>query len=196
LYSVSKSSEDIELWAAFREGDNTALGILAERYYKAMRRYGLKFMVHESVIDDCIQDVFLGLWQKRAKIADTDSVKFYLFKSLRHNIIQYLRYHQKFTQENALDWDTSLPENYNAETLLIEEETLSGLVSQLNEQLSNLPKREREALFLRYYEELSVVQIAEIMGVNKQSVSNFLQKALTKIRAKWLVTMVLNLFFF
>jgi RNA polymerase sigma factor (sigma-70 family) len=196
LYAVNKSSDDVELWTAFREGDNAALGILAERYCNAMRRYGLKFMVHESVIDDCIQDVFLGLSQKRARIGHTESVKFYLFKSLRHNVIQHLRYHQKFTQENALDWDTSLPENYNAETLLIEEETLSGLVSQLNEQLSNLPKREREALFLRYYEDLSVVQIAEIMGVNKQSVSNFLQKALNKIRAKWLVSMVLNLFFF
>ncbi|KQS27012.1 RNA polymerase sigma factor [Dyadobacter sp. Leaf189] len=193
---IHSSTDDAALWLAYRGGDNKALGILAERYFTTLKRYGLKFMVDESVVDDCIQDLFLELWQNRHKISQTPSVKFYLLKSVRNSIIEYLRYQKRFTNEESLHWDTALPDHFNAESLLIEQETLDSLVSQVNAQMSDLPKREREALYLRYFEDLSVAEISEMMGVNKQSVSNFLQKALAKIRTKWLVTIVLSLFFF
>jgi RNA polymerase sigma factor (sigma-70 family) len=193
---IHSSTDDAALWLAFRSGDNKALGILAERYFTTLKRYGLKFMVDETVVDDCIQDLFLELWQNRHKISQTASVKFYLLKSVRNSIIEYLRYQKRFANEESLHWDTALPDHFNAESLLIEQETLDSLVAQVNAQMSDLPKREREALYLRYFENLSVAEISDIMGVNKQSVSNFLQKALTKIRTKWLVTMVLSLFFF
>ena len=196
LENLDGMTDDSVLWLAYRSGDNDALGVIAERYYGALRRYGMKFLVGESIVEDCIQDLFLDLWQNRERISQTPSVKFYLFKAIRHSILQHMRYHQRFANEESLDWDTSLPENFNAESLLIEQETLNGLVAQMRAQMDALPKREREALFLRYYEDMSVADISGVMGVNRQSVSNFLQKGITKIRAKWLVSIVLNLFFF
>ncbi|MCE6991484.1 RNA polymerase sigma factor [Dyadobacter sp. CY323] len=192
---VHSSSDDDVLWDAYLGGDNRALGFLAERYYSTLERYGLKFMVDETVVDDCIQDVLLELWQNRHKISQTPSVKFYLLKSVRNSIIEYLRYQKRFISEESLHWDTALPDYFNAESLLIEQETLQHLIAQVNAQMAELPKREREALYLRYFENLSVAEISEIMEVNKQSVSNFLQKALNKLKTKWLVTMVLHLFF-
>lgn len=193
---MNGTTDDSALWLAYRSGDNEALGVLAQRYYGALRRYGMKFLVGESVVEDCIQDLFLDLWQNRERISQTPSVKFYLFKAIRHSILGHMRYQQRFASEESLDWDTSLPENFNAESLLIEQETLNGLVAQMRTQMDALPKREREALFLRYYEDMSVADISGLMGVNRQSVSNFLQKGITRIRAKWLVSIVLNLFFF
>lgn len=186
------SDDDPQLWRAYQGGDNHALGILAERYYRTLRRYGLKFSVDAAVVEDCIQDIFLELGQNRQRIGSTGSVKFYLLKALRNNIFQHMRYQQRFL-DPALDLELTLPDNFNAEALLIEQETLLDITSQLNAVLQTLPKREREALYLRYYENLSVAEIAEIMDVNRQSVSNFLQKAIQKIRAKWVVAMMLCL---
>ncbi|SEJ73397.1 RNA polymerase sigma factor, sigma-70 family [Dyadobacter sp. SG02] len=196
LGNLDRTTDDGALWLAYRNGDNEALGVIAERYYGALRRYGVKFLVDESIVEDCIQDLFLDLWQNRERISQTPSVKFYLFKAIRHSILGHMRYQQRFATEESLDWDTSLPENFNAESLLIEQETLNGLVAQMHAHMEALPKREREALYLRYYENMSVADISGLMGVNRQSVSNFLQKGLTRIRARWFVTMVLNLFFF
>ncbi|KAA0994250.1 sigma-70 family RNA polymerase sigma factor [Dyadobacter sp. UC 10] len=190
------ATDDAALWLAYRHGDNKALGILAERYFTTLKRYGLKFMVDEAIVDDCIQDLFLDLWQNRHKINQTPSVKFYLLKSVRNSILEHLRYQQRFASDDSLPWDSGLPEQFNAESLLIEQETLDSLVQQINAQMATLPKREREALYLRYFENLSVTEIAAIMGVNRQSVSNFLQKALSRIRTKWLVTMTFILLFF
>jgi RNA polymerase sigma factor (sigma-70 family) len=184
------SYEDAQLWEAYRNGDNQALGIIAERYYRTLQRYGQKFGVDSAIVEDGIQDLFLFLGQNRERIGATGSVKFYLLKGLRNNILKYHRYHQRF-QDLENDWLVEFPENINAEALLIEQETLSEILLQLKSLVESLPKREREALYLRYYENLSIPEIAEIMAVNKQSVSNFLQKALIKLRSKWAAVLVL-----
>ncbi|WP_028668771.1 RNA polymerase sigma factor [Runella zeae] len=178
--------QDHVLWKSYREGDKQALGMIVERHYRTLRRYGLKFMIDEATVEDCIQDLFLQLWQNRLQINDTFSVKHYLLKSLRSHIIQYLRAEKHFSHQET-DWDTALPEEVDAETLLIQEEVALFQVNELKRQLDTLPAREREALYLKYYENLSVCEIAEMMNVNRQSVSNFLQKALSKLRNRWLV---------
>ncbi|QIP11194.1 sigma-70 family RNA polymerase sigma factor [Spirosoma aureum] len=178
--------QDQALWQAYRAGDKQALGLLAERYYGVLKHYGLKFMVEESIVEDCIQELFLQLWQNRLQINETESVKHYLLKSIRNHIIQHLRAQKRLKYEE-LDWDTSVAEDVDSETLLIRQESLVNMTKLIQDQLAALPAREREALYLRYYENLSIPEIAEVMNVNRQSVSNFLQKALNKLRSQWLV---------
>ena len=152
-------------------------------------------MVDGSVVEDCIQELFLQLWQNRAQINDTESVKHYLLKSLRNHILQYIRSQQRIIFQEP-DWDTSSLEDVDTETLMIQQESLTILTSTIQSQLAALPAREREALYLRYYEELSISEIAEVMNVNRQSVSNFLQKALCKLRDKWLVPLFFGICIF
>lgn len=189
------SDDDPQLWQAFQQGDSGALGILAERYYRSLRKYGLKFIAEVAVVEDCIQDVFLELGQDPDRLHVNGSLKYYLMKALRNNIFLHLRYRQRF-QNPSPDWELNLPDYFHAEALLIEKERISDIGAQLDIVLKSLPKREREALYLRYYENLSVAEIAGIMDVNRQSVSNFLQKALSKVRAKWVTAMMLILNFF
>lgn len=186
------TTQDHTLWQQYREGDKQALGQLVERYYRSLKHYGLKFMVDEDVVEDCLQELFLQLWQNRAQISATVSVKHYLFKALRHHILQYLRSQKRVTTQE-LDWDTSVAEETDSETLLIQQETLAQLTSALQAQLDSLPAREREALYLRYYGDLSIPEIAEVMNVNRQSVSNFLQKAIARLRKSRLSPVLLTI---
>ena len=187
--------EDQLLWQLYREGDKQAFGRLAERYYRTLRHYGLKFMVDEVVVEDCIQELFLQLWQNRLQINETESVKHYLLKALRHHVLQYLRTQKRLNQEE-IDWDSSIIEEADSETLLIQQESLLSLTNTIQTQLASLPAREREALYLRFYESLSIPEIAELMNISRQSVSNFLQKALNKLRNQWLVHSFLTICIF
>ncbi len=185
-------TQDLALWTSFREGEKQALGQLLERYYCLLKHYGAKFMVDESVVEDCIQELFLQLYQNRSQINDTGSVKHYLLKSLRCHIIQHLRLQKRMTYEE-LDWNSPAIDELDSETLMIRQETLERLTRQMKSKLAALPNREREALYLRFYENLSVSQIAEVMQVNPQSVSNFLQKALSKLRNQWTVPLFFSI---
>ncbi|MFB9292303.1 RNA polymerase sigma factor [Persicitalea jodogahamensis] len=189
---MDNPTQDLALWTSFREGEKQALGQLLERYYRLLKHYGSKFMVDESVVEDCIQELFLQLYQNRSQINDTGSVKHYLMKSLRCHIIQYLRLQRRMAYEE-LDWNGSTVGDLDSETLMIQQESLEQLTKHMKNKLAGLPNREREALYLRYYENLSVSQIAEVMQVNPQSVSNFLQKALSKLRSQWTVPLFFSI---
>lgn len=188
---MSNTIQDTALWTSFREGEKEALGQLLQRYYCVLKHYGLKFRVDESIVEDCIQELFLQLHQNRYQINTTESVKHYLLKALRHHILQYLRIQKRLTYED-LNWDGSGAADPDSETLLIRQESIDKLTKLMNVRMAALPNREREALYLRFYEDLSISQIAEVMQVKHQSVSNFLQKALLKLRNQWWVTLFLT----
>jgi len=194
--AMTEQIDDIHMWNAYLNGSQQALSTLAERYYRPLHRYGRRFGVDKTVVDDCIQDLFLELWQNRSRIRVPASVKFYLFKSLRNSVLRYQRYHQRFTSDYELEKNFDKVDLTYAENTLIDKETLDHLVQRLHIQLATLPKREREALYLRYYENLSVSEIADVMSVNRQSVSNFIQKALAKLREHWLGALFVYLSFF
>ena len=137
-----KTSQTIDqtVWQSYRKGDKNALGQLAERYYRTLRHYGLKFMVDGSIVEDCIQELFLQLWQNRAHINDTESVKHYLLKSLRNHILQYIRSQQRVTFQEP-DWDIAPPEDVDIETLMIRQESLAILSNTIQSQLPTLLRK-------------------------------------------------------
>jgi RNA polymerase sigma factor (sigma-70 family) len=77
----------------------------------------------------------------------------------------------------------------------VEKETEASLHSKLASLLNELPARQKEAIYLRYYEDMEYKQIAEIMNVNYQSVLNLIQKALNKLRAEQLLTLFFSAMF-
>ncbi len=187
--------QEEEIWVDFRAGDKEALAKIAEFHYRSLLRYGMKFGLDEDEVQDCIQDIFLDLWQNRHRIGNTPSVKNYLLKSVRNRIIDGIRQKQRFGKENDPAWQINFSDFHTIEKEWIEKEQLLAIGRQLHQQMDQLPKREKEALYLRYYENLNLQEISEIMGVNRQSVSNFLQKALHKLRSR-LTTPFAVIFYF
>lgn len=76
---------------------------------------------------------------------------------------------------------TAEPE-FNAENLIIRSETDATLREKLESALKTLPSRQREALFLRFYEGLTYEQIAEVMQISVNSTYKFVSKAILKLR--------------
>jgi RNA polymerase sigma factor (sigma-70 family) len=75
--------------------------------------------------------------------------------------------------------------DFSHEWLLIEQESLNEMTQKVSELLNELPKRQREVLYLRFYQNLERAEIADIMGINEQSVSNHLQAAFKNFKDNW-----------
>jgi RNA polymerase sigma factor (sigma-70 family) len=174
---------DIALWQAFKMGDRAAFAELYRRYVKILYNYGSKFSADKALLEDAIQDLFSDLWRMKANLSDTDSVKFYLFRSLRRLI------HKQIESESVFS-DLNINQNLEAifaaepafEQIQIGKDTEDRLKKRLSQALATLPKRQYEALNLRFYEDFEHPQIADIMGVTEQSARNFVQKALHTLR--------------
>lgn len=175
------TNKNIELWQAFKKGERDAFTQIYKIYIDDLLSYGYRVTNDRQLIKDSIQDMFLHLWQTRANLSDTDSIRFYLYRSLRNRIIR----NTEKTNYTIIDTD-NLFENIigalSIEEDLIEVEHLSEQLIRLKQAIQQLPKRQQEIIQLRYYHDFSFDEIAEMMQINNQSVRNLLHRAITELR--------------
>lgn len=179
LYENDQSTR----WQQFCAGDKSAFAEIAEWNYTALYHYGTRFTTDRDLIKDCIQDLFLEVWEKRESLTYIIAIKPYLFQSLRNNLIRRVKRQSVFSVISSND--SEAVEDISSEHDWISAETDQLTSDRLKHALELLPKRQREALYLKYYENLSYEEIAEVMGLQRQAVANYLQYGIQKLREYW-----------
>ncbi len=182
------SADDQSLWNDFREGNQIAYTALLTKYTNLLFCYGIRFIQDRDFVKDCIQDVFLELWNRRENISPTASVKSYLFKSLR---LRIFREKSKWTSTQSLDENYCFQIEFNIESKLIEDQTAEEMRSRISLTLNKLPKRQKEILYLRFYEGLNHDKISQVMGLSKQSAYNLLHESIIHLKEAWFQQVVL-----
>ncbi|MGI4886372.1 MAG: RNA polymerase sigma factor [Janthinobacterium lividum] len=178
-----------QLWDAFRGGEARALAALFEAHYDALYAYGLKLTSDEELVKDCIQNLFQQLWRRRTGLRAVQVVKAYLFKAFRHHLAdEAQRLRQQHALPAGLDW---FEVTYSHEEFLIAEQRDAEQRARLLGALNQLSKRQREALYLKFFDGFSYERIAEVMALNTQSVRNLVFNALKAIRQVMLVALAL-----
>lgn len=180
---------DSACWHRLLRGDVTALEDLMEAHSRLLFRYGRKFSTDADLVKDCIQDLYLDLWERRDHLRPDVRVKPYLMVALRRRI------HRQAQRQASLD-GTPEPDllplvDFSVEEKYIEDEATLTRAQALHALLKSLPTRQKEAVYLRFFEDLDREEIAQTMGVAPQSVSNLLQEALRKLRAQWRIDLAL-----
>ncbi|GAB3869447.1 sigma-70 family RNA polymerase sigma factor [Hymenobacter segetis] len=179
-----------ELWNAFRGGEARALAILFENYYDALYNYGLKLTGDEDLVKDCIQNLFQKLWRRREGLRAVQVVKAYLFKALRRHLgdeTKMLRQHRHLLPT----YTDSFEVTYSHEEFLIAQQGDAEQSARLLAALNQLSKRQREALYLKFFDGFTYERIAEVMSLNIQSVRNLIFNALQVLRKVLVMAMVL-----
>ena len=170
------------LWIAFQNGDREAFASIYRKYIDELLSYGYRVTSDRQLIRDSVQDLFLHIWLRRRHLAVTDSIKFYLFRSLRNRIIHNLEKHpERFHADIGLV--TDMAEEGNAfETAIFGTDGPSDSYEKLADAVNRLSPRQREAVQLRYLHGFSLDEIAEMMQMSNQSVRNLLHRAIIQLR--------------
>jgi len=167
-------------WQLARQGDTQAFEQIHRELFQPLYYYALKLLEDNELADDAVQDLFIKVWVKRAAIGELQKVKAYFFSALRHQVLNQLR-SLRLRQLNI--GRLLQPEiEFSPEEIVVHQEEADSLRARLLQLLNALPARQREAIYLHYFENLDYQQVAAIMGVNYQSVLNLVQKAMQKLR--------------
>ncbi len=175
------TQNDIQLWQAFKKGDREAFAELYNRHIEDLLSYGYRVTSDRQLIRDSVQDLFLHLWRTRENLAETDSVRFYLYRSLRNRIVRNSEKNNHVAIDSAHLFENIIGE-LSSEDDLIAGEQLTERHLRLKLAIQQLPKRQQEIIQLRYYHDFSFEEISEMMHINQQSVRNLLHKAITELR--------------
>ncbi len=173
---------DEELWESFLSGDKEAISELFLRHHGDLYRYGLKINSSGEAVRDGIQELFLRLWKRPYALEQAVSVKKYLIISLRRILLRQLEQYdsrEKRNYEYAVDAHQKVAA---ADEIIIRAEMHREQQKSLDESLLTLSDRQREVLFLKFYEGYNNKEISEIMGITYQRVSNIAHETIHKLR--------------
>ena len=191
----TETLDDSILWSNLKKGDEKAFSILFKKHYSQLVRYGNSFLPFPEKVQDCVQDVFTDIWIYRHKLNDAVVVKAYLLSCVRKRISRSQERDRVFRLSTSVD-SIKFLFDFSIEHHLIADEITADKVKRLNQLINDLPSRQKEALYLRYNQELTVDQIANMLDINYQSANNLLHRALLCLRKDWkgTVSFILLLF--
>lgn len=172
---------DKYFWEQFRKGDEEAFNKIYLQYSDMLYSFGMKVVADSNLVRECIQDLFVYLYEKRRGISTPDNLQAYLLSSLRR--LLYRRQNERsvyteFEPEYQYSFDLLIDVQDTMERLDLEESRLAAL----QEALNMLSPQQREVIYLRYYRSMSVDEVSTIIGINKQTVMNVCCTALSRLR--------------
>ena len=183
MKEASSGNENV-LMQRLQQNDEEALASLMAMFYDDLYNYASRFRDDDGLIKDCIQEVFISLWQRRENAGSILSPKFYFLRAIKNKILKSLH---KASRMSMLDFpgEYDFSHEFSVERVIIEKQVSEEKAQKLRKTLSMLSKRQKEIIYLKYYQRLDHGQIAELMSLNRQSVYNLLHEAIHKLRSLW-----------
>ncbi|MBD2704142.1 sigma-70 family RNA polymerase sigma factor [Spirosoma sp. BT702] len=178
-----------QLWQDYQAGDMYALAKLMQGYYPDLFHWGMRLHADREFVKDCIQEMFMNLWKMQSSIRSVENVRSYLLVVLKTRILRELSSKQP-TYQASLPDEYAFSVEFAADVRLIEEEHEIYQIRRLEHVINHLPERQKELIYLRFYQNLNFEQIAEVMQLGRQSVYNLLQKSLNSLRKNWTASLL------
>lgn len=178
--TTKKRNSDQIIWENFLCGDDEAYTYIYREYSQALYAYGMHFTSDKGLVEDCIQDVFIKIFQNRRHLQSTGNIKLYLFIALKNKLFNIFRKDIKYSQIDSLE--PVFAAEYTIEDEIIENEREQFLNEKMIRMLEVLSPRQKEIIYYRFVEGLSYEEICQIMDMNYQSTQNLIQRSLKKLR--------------
>jgi RNA polymerase sigma factor (sigma-70 family) len=182
-FDTHSALEDKSLIDQIRSGDYAAFTLIYNKYIRQLTQYGLKFIPDLPAVEDCLHDVFVWVWTNRQKLDIHYSVKSYLFKSVRTSILHVLEKQNRLQSlqtgdEHAYPFELQL----TPEALVLDNENRRLVRQQIEQVLLALTPKQKEVIYLRYYEGLNFEDIAQNMNLSVKACYKLMGRAIATLR--------------
>ena len=176
MASESDAISDETLVLRVANGDRTAFGMLVDRHALRYRALALRYLGDVALAEDLVQEAFVKLWT-HARRFNADKAR---FTTWFHRVVV-----NRCLDEKRRKKPEALPEEYDQpdESPSVEHALMEadGNTS-LKRALDALSDRQRLAVTLSYFDELSNVEAAEAMEMNLKAYESLLVRARAKLR--------------
>lgn len=170
-HSMEEMHSDDYLVEQIRLGDEKAAEELIKRYYTSILRYCKSHCSDQEKAEDLTQETFLKLFKNLSGYKGKRKFKAYLYTIANHLCIDESRKVEVYSLENEEEIKDASDEMRRIEDK-----------SEIYDLLNTLSPEQREAVILRFGEELSFWEIAKVMGCNMRTAQSRVRNALKIMR--------------
>jgi len=160
------------------ENDHLALKELYDHYSNAFFQLANAIVNSRELAEEIVEDVFIEVWKKRARIAEIENLHFYLYVATRNISRSYLR---KYRKQKFINFDEVQLPCYLIE-VTPEDIMISGeIIQRINSAINDLPPKCRLIFKLVKEDGLKYKEVAALLQLNFKTVENQVAIALKKI---------------
>lgn len=141
----------------------------------------MRMLHQEDEVKDCLHNLFVKLWENRKNLNPTTQIRYYLLAALRNTIVNHRTKESKYEKVEAND-EHLFDLNFTLESAYIRREEMHEKAAQLAAAMNQLTPRQKEIIYLKYFEELDYSQIAAIMDLTTKGTYKLSARALDALR--------------
>ncbi len=181
-----KSMTDEELIHQFANGNNQAFDVLLMRHKSRVFTYILMVVRNRDLAEDIFQESFMKVIMTIKQGRYTDSGKFYAFVTrIAHNLIidHYRRERNENTVSNEEFGEVDLFNNVKLCDDTVEDVLVrSQVLDDVTKLMRHLPENQQEVVKLRFFEDYSFKEIADMTGVSINTALGRMRYAVLNMR--------------
>ncbi|MFP4098544.1 MAG: RNA polymerase sigma factor [Alphaproteobacteria bacterium] len=177
---LNEQTDDTVLLAFIKNDSQAAYRILVDRYLGKLWRLGVNVLGNESEAEEVVQEALLAVWKNRKKWEDNGSAKFstWVYRITLNRCIDLKRRRRPTTNTEVIEQTMVCDSDIAADHSLIIDEQNKALVSLMD----SLPDKQKKALVLYYFEELSIQEISMSLSTTEQGTRSLLKRGRMGLR--------------
>lgn len=172
--------DDEELVREIKTGSEAAMEVLTRRYYKTIFAFVYRKTGDRELAADMTQDVFIKMMKKIMAYSDKGSFRSWLFTITVNHCRDYWRSraYRMSGRQTRMSEDLIGRRDDDVPFIFEQKETRKAVVAAIGQ----LPEEQKDVVLLRFYHEMKIREIAEVVGVGESTVKSRLRQGLRKLR--------------
>jgi len=171
---------DQELLVLLKTGDRTAFAEIFNKYRSLLFSHVYKKIRDREEAKDIVQEVFTGLWTKRAEINQQSNLGGYLMMAVKHKVLDLVGH--KEVESRYFESLSTFSINYEGKTdHSIREKQLQSIIDR---EIEALPQKMREVFLMSRVEQLSHKEIAQKLNLSEETVNTHIKRALKTLKIR------------
>lgn len=160
-------------------GDRQAFMLLYSSWFKDLFHIGVSWTANAELVKDAINQQFMKFWEYRDRLPVVSHERSYIITSFKNTLIRLLEKEKRSLPLDAMPVDFSPSDEWDMTDLADREE----LIALVTKAISMLPERQRELVFLRYYQGMTIQEITIHTGLTHRTVYNTIHSAISSLRS-------------
>jgi RNA polymerase sigma-70 factor (ECF subfamily) len=172
---------DDELMLLCKRNNRKAFRTLVERYQDMVLGYAYRYLADRDAAEEVGQEVFLALWSERMRYQAQGKFRSFLLTMSINRCRVYARSRTRHLRKIKKLKSAMSPEMISVDSSPMDDLLRAAQIDEVQKRLAQLPSAMKQAIILRYYNGLSIKEIAKLLGSPEGSVKSNLFRGIKKL---------------
>lgn len=168
------------LFDSFLKGDDDAFSFIYDKYIDELFAYGVGLGFDRETLKDAIQDIFVKFYVNKKQLKGVTQLKYYLFRMLKNRLLDIYKSIKREVREEVTELPFLIEPSVLDELVAMEDKL--ALESEMKVLLNVLTDRQREAVYLRFIEEMEYEEVGVLLDMTAPAVRKLIARAMKRMR--------------